>query len=85
MKGNRATNQIELAKLVGCHPVTLSRGKKKKGSMSPDTYTRLARITGISRDMWIAGSRKKLEAKLRTFFLEQRLLRKFYDNNQVHD
>lgn len=68
----RITTQVRLAELVPCSPVTLSKAKTIKGYVSLEKYNRLSTLTGIDRDLWSCGSRRKLSAQLRRFFKSQK-------------
>ena len=66
------TSQNRLAEAAGVCPLTVSRAKADKFSISMESYTKLAEVSGISIWGWSAGPRDRLDIRLRKFFRKQR-------------
>ena len=66
------TSQNKLAKAAGVCPLTITRAKSDKFSISRESYTKLAAVTGISVWGWSAGPRDRLEIRLKRFFRKQK-------------
>ena len=73
---NFIINQRNLAKAVGVGEIHISRVLSNKKGISEDLAARLEQETGIKAITWAAGRRSTVKRLLRSYFENQKLLKK---------